>query len=252
MKHTPALPNRKLTPYLSREYNIQTLGEVTWSHAVNNVAKLKRSIKDSKIMFIESDIRMSPQGEVVCAHQPEVDSDLTVEYLLEAMKKSKQGLKLDFKDPETVAPTLELLKVSGLRQPVLLNADVLQGNGGNPTKFDATEFIELCQRVYPEGILSLGWTITTFPKLPYTQEDVQSMIDLTSHISEITHPVRACLLPTSWNVLAKLLENPGRTLSVWNNEPVDTDLIAWIRKNTDPAKTFYDLIDENRDPLKII
>lgn len=239
-------------PYLIRKYSIQFPTEVVWSHAVNSITKLQRTINDSAIMFVESDIRMSLQGKVISAHSPEDDSDLTIEYLLEGMRNSKQGLKLDFKDPEAIAPTLKLLKAAGLKQPVLLNADVLQGNGGNPTKFDPKEFIELCQREYPAGILSLGWTITTSPELPYTQADVQSMIDLTCNISEITYPVRACLLPNSWNALSMLLENPGRTFSVWNNKPVSEDLLAWIRQNTDPAKTFYDLIDENRDPLKLL
>lgn len=238
-------------PYLSREYNIQTPGEVAWSHAVNNVAKLKRSIENSTIMFIESDIRMSPQGKVVCAHPPEVDSDLTVEYLLEAMKKSKQGLMLDFKDPETVAPTLELLKVSGLRQPVMLNADLLSGNGANPSKFDPKEFIEQC-RQYPEGVLSLGWTTTNSPEFPYTEENVAEMLSLTEGIDEITYPVRACLLPGSWDALSKLLQIDGATMKAWNNEPISEDLLAWIRENTDPAKTFYDFIDENKDPLKLL
>lgn len=244
--------SRKLMPYLGREYRVQTPGEVNWSHAVNSVAKLKRSIEDPQIMFIESDIRMSPQGKVVCVHPPEVESDLTIEYLLEQMKKSKQGLKLDFKDPQTVSPTLTLLKDAVLKQPVMLNADILQGSGANPSKFDPNEFISQCQENYPEGVLSLGWTTTNSPEFPYIGEQVSQMINLTAEIDEMTFPVRACLLPGSWDALGKLLHEEGRTFTVWNNEPVSAELLAWIRENTDPAKTFYDFIDDNKDPLKLL
>lgn len=243
------MANSKILLYLNREFKVKTPGEVTWTHAVNSIAKLKKSLEDPKIMFIETDIRMSDQGKIVAAHSSGDDSDLTVEHLLESLRNSKKGLKLDFKDPQAVSPTLKLLKSAGLNQPVLLNADILQGNGGNPTKFNPKEFIELCRREYPEGVLSLGWTITTSPELPYTQEDVQSMIDFTSDISEITFPVCACLLSTSWRALSKLLENPGRTLSVWNNEPLEKDLLAWIKQNTEPTRTFYDFTDENKDPI---
>lgn len=246
------MPNKKLIAYFKSEYGVQTPGEVMWSHAVNSIAKLKRSVENPEIMFIESDIRMSSQGKVVCVHPPEVDSDLTIEYLLEQMKKSKQGLKLDFKDSETVAPTLELLKAAGFKQPVMLNADILQGNGANLSKFDAKEFIKQCQQNYPEGVLSLGWTTTNSPEFPYTEENIAEMLSLIERIDEITYPVRACLLPGSWEALSKLLLNDGHTMTVWNNEPVDDELIAWIKQNTDPAKTFYDFIDENKDPLKLL
>lgn len=68
---------------------------------------------------------------------------------------------------------------------------------------------------------------------------------------EVTFPVRACLFPASWDALERLTEKDGYTLSIWNNEPVDKALAQEIRERANPEKTFFDFIDENKDPLTL-
>lgn len=239
-----------LMGYLKENFGVVIPGDVRWSHAVNSKEKLNRFLNKDNIHFIESDIRKSPSGVIIAAHSVDDESDLTIEELLEKLKSSKQGIKLDFKDPDAFKESIGLIKSAGLSQPVILNADILQGNGANEPPFNAEEFIEICQREYPEGILSLGWTTKPDKDLPYRIEEVDRMLKLIGDISNITFPVRACLLPNSMEQLKRLLDkDPSYTLSVWNNESVDDELRDWIKEYTDPERTFYDFIDDNKDPL---
>ncbi|OGM75394.1 hypothetical protein A2382_03165 [Candidatus Woesebacteria bacterium RIFOXYB1_FULL_38_16] len=178
------------------------------------------------------------------------DNDLLYDELINEMSSSKQCLKLDFKDPEIIVPCLELLKERKLKQPIFLNADVLQGNGASISKFNAIGFITLCRKIYPEGILSTGWTTVSDPKFLYTQENVDQMFELVKDFEEVTFPVRACLISNSWKQLQRLIKKEGFSLTIWNNEPVDGKLQNWLKENTDPIKTFYDFIDENKNPLR--
>lgn len=229
-------------------------GDIRWSHAVNSKEKLLRFLGDLETDFIESDIRLSlQQGIPVAAHPPETESDLTFEKLITSLETSRKGLKLDFKDPEILLPCLERLRGSKLQQIVFLNADVLQGNGASPSKFDADEFIELSRKIYPQGILSLGWTTVADSEKSYTKENIDEMLKLCEkyELNEATFPVRACLLPKSQEELQRLTSLENYTLTIWNNEPVSQELASWIKKHTDPRKTFYDFIDDNKEPLRL-
>lgn len=243
---------RELIGYIQQEYTVARPSDVRWSHAVNSREKLARMLADASIMMIESDIRLSSSGVPVAAHPPETESDLTFDMLTNEVQKSKKGLKLDFKDPEILVTCLEKLRQKPFLQPVLLNADVLQGNGANPPKFDSHRFVEECKRYYPQGILSIGWTTIADPAHPYTEQNVDEMLALCRDMEEVTFPVRACLLPTSWNHLARLTARDGYTLTIWNNEPVSDELVQWIRENTDPQMTYYDFIDDKKEPLRLI
>jgi hypothetical protein len=248
------MPSMKLERYLKATYGVTRLGNVTWSHAVNSVEKLGRFVDNPATMFIESDIRLSPTQKLtaVAVHPPETVSNLTFEQLIGTMRHSRKGLKLDFKDPEILERCLKMLQADPLNQPVLLNADILRGPGANISKFSAAGFLAYCAEYYPQGILSIGWTTTADPKNSYTKENVDEMLALCGHLDEVTFPVRACLLPNSWPELQRLLvAKPGYTLTIWNNEPVDNQLRDWIRANTNPAKTFYDFIDEQKEPMKL-
>ena len=206
----------KLLPYLEQHFGITRPGDATWSHAVNDTGKLARFLKNPAAMFIESDIRLSiARRAAVAVHPPETESDLTYEALISAVRTSNQPLKLDFKDPEILVACLELLDRQPLPMPVLLNADILQGNGANPSKFSAAGFMALCDKYYPHGILSIGWTTTADPSKPYTAQNIDDMLALTAgDPREITFPVRANLLRNSWEHLSRLLaERPGSTLA---------------------------------------
>lgn len=237
-----------LISYLHEHYHVDRLGDVTWAHAVNSKAKLNRFLHDHATMILEVDIRISPQGDIVAAHPPAYESDLSFDELLEAMVSSKQGLKLDFKDAEALYPCLIRLKEVALPQPILLNADVLQSNPTYAPKSRAVAFLALCQKLYPQGILSPGWT--TAAGVPYTAEQVDQMLTLCRDVPQATFPVRASLLPASWEHLVRLLQSEGYSLTIWNAEPAEKELLAWMREHTDPMRTLYDLSDQEKNPIR--
>ena len=234
-----------------KQFGATKPGDIHWSHAVNSRERLARFLNNPAAMIIESDIRILPAGVAVAAHPPEMESDLTFDELIAAMQKSEQGLKLDFKDPEILVGCLEKLREISLPQPIFLNADILQGNGANPSKFNTVGFLALCKKYYSAGILSVGWTTIADPERGYTKQNVDEMLALCHDIAEVTFPVRACLLPNSSAEIERLIKKEGRTLTIWNNEPVSDELRDWIKNNTDPQKTFYDFIDENKESMKL-
>ncbi|MCK5044263.1 DUF2181 domain-containing protein [Candidatus Parcubacteria bacterium] len=236
-------------------FEADNLGAICWSHAVNSMEKLKKYLNNPEIDFLEFDIRLSTNGRIIAAHPPAMESNLPFEYILEQATNSKQGIKLDFKDPEILIPCLKMLAEANLEQPVMLNADILQGNKANIAKFNPVGFLVLCKKHYPQGLLSIGWTTTNNPDLRYTEENIDEMLELCKEVEggNLTFPVRACLLPKSWEQLRRLLaEKPGSTLTVWNNEPVSEELADEIKENTDPERTFYDFIDSEGNPLRLI
>lgn len=241
----------KLLDYLKKQYGVTQPGDISWAHAVNNIDDLNQALQGSA-MFIESDIRLSPTRVVaVAAHPPEMESDLTFAELLRRMKDSRQGLKLDFKDPEIVEQCLQDLSNANLSQPVLLNAGILRGNSPYISKFNAPGFIALCKKYYPQGILSVDWTMTADPNKPFLPQNIDEMLALVVDVDEMTFPVRAQLVPNSWPELQRLLAaKPDYTLTIWGGEPND-ELRNWIRTNTDPARTFYDLVDKDGMPVKL-
>jgi len=127
--------------------------------------------------FVEADILLDKaSGKPVMAHPPATSSDLTfeafvqrfVDLALKAQEGSSArplGMKLDFKDPDAVAPCLRTLEAAvaqagaAWRHPIWLNADVFTGPGGGPTKFNASVFLQQCQAATLSNVaLSLGWT----------------------------------------------------------------------------------------------
>jgi hypothetical protein len=241
----------KLLNYLQENFKINNPGDVIWSHAVNNKTKLEKYLADKEVMIIESDIRLSKTGDIVCAHPPETESDLQFITLVEQISKTNKGLKLDFKDPEILIPCLNILAKEKLIQPVILNADILHGNGANIAKFSPAGFITLCKKYFPQGILSLGWTTTADTNNSYTKENVDNMLNLVSDLSEVTFPIRACLMPKSKEQLFSLLTKTDFTLTIWNNEPVDEELRNWIKENTNRKNTYYDFINADKESIRL-
>ena len=110
----------------------------------------------------------------IMAHPPDKTSDLTfAEFLSEVIaansgQNKAKGIKLDFKDIESVEPCLKLLRKQARKIdfPVWLNADVLVGPGNSSTvPVDAERFLNLTQNYAPFATLSLGWT-TSYGEYP--------------------------------------------------------------------------------------
>jgi Menorin len=236
-----------LLTYFQEHYAITCLGDITWAHAVNSQQKLQSALNDPQIMFLEVDVSISSNGEVVLAHPPVTDSDLSFAEFIHTMETSRQGVKLDFKVAATLMPCLTILRASNLRQPVLLNAGILQGEGGDAPDFSAASFLAACHDLYPQGILSPDWTNDS---QPHTQRMVDEMLAACQGVAQVTFPINARLLPYAWPHVVRLLQPAGYSLTVWDGEPVSEQLLAWLRANTDPARTCYDCFDTQHRRLK--
>ena len=231
----------ELLSYFAPRYGVTRLSEITWVHAVNTQARL-RSACASAAMMLECDVRASPAGEIILAHPPDTTSDLTFAGLLDAVRPLDKGIKLDFKDPAVVPACLEALQAAPLAQPVLLNADIVQGQGAGPPAVDGAAFIAACTRRYPRGFLSLGWTTTAPPAGGYTAANVRAMLEQCAGRAGIVFPVRASLLPGAWAALQPLTRLPGAVLSLWDSRPVDAALYTWITTHLPRGDYLYDCV----------
>ena len=238
---------KDLLTYFQQYYQVKYLGDITWAHAVNSKARLQRFLNDPQTMMLEVDVIISSRGEAVLAHPPATDSDLSFAEFMQTMMTSKQGMKFDFKDSKILIPCLTQLRENNVSQPVLLNAGILQGNGGHQPKFSATGFLALYKNLYPRGILSPDWTSDGSP---YTQQMVDDMLAVCQGIPQITFPVNARLLPASWQHISRMTEPEGYSLTIWDGKPIDEPLRRWLQENTDPTKTCYDCSDIHNNRLR--
>lgn len=239
---------KTLLSYLREYYALGSIGEITWAHAVNSQQRLQRFLNDPEVMILEVDVIVASSGEVILAHPPAHESDLSLVAFLQAMSASNPAIKLDFKDPSAIAPALKHLRAFGLDRPIILNADIVQGANARHPWIPAEEFLSLCCTLYPQGILSPGWT--TY-QTPYSQQNIDEMLALCRDIEAATFPVRASMLPASWIYISQLLQREGYSLTIWNSEPPDDHLLAWIREHTDPTRTCYDLVDKDKNPIRL-
>jgi len=205
---------------------------ITWAHAVNSKKMLEAALNGDKNM-LEADVLIGVKEggtirEPIMAHPPSNTSDITfAEFLSEVMKGSsdrKKGIKLDFKDIESVEPCLKLLKKHSkhIHFPVWLNADILVGPG-NPTAepVDASKFLNLTQKYAPFATLSLGWTTSYDCENPgsYEERHVEAMKSLLDFKLETppTFPVRAGIAIHSFDRLLELVGNfKSSTVTIWS------------------------------------
>jgi hypothetical protein len=227
----------ELIRHLKAASDIQFIGDITWAHAVNNILLLEQAIADKNIDFLEIDISMGGNNEPIASHDS-TESNLSFSYLLSRTEGVDKGLKLDFKGQEAVIPCLNELYTAKPSQPVILNADILSVQNAPSAKIEPQWFIDACQEYYPSGLLSLGWR--TNPDSTYTEDDIDAMLELCKDLKNVIFPVRASILPASWVAVKRLLEGKGRTLTIWNSEPVNAELNNWLLKHTSKQNCFYD------------
>lgn len=268
--------------------------EYNWYHAVNDPHKLNDVLtaaakEQQQLHAIEADIIYSEsQGISVMGHPPQVDGELALSSLLQQVRQSNfqqqqlhstkcNILKLDFKSMRALESSLNDIKdylknlPPQLYSQVWINADILQGPGGGQhedmkPKFDAVEFMELLTTetsVTAFTTLSIGWTTSlTDSRAPYTQDMVDEMITLLAPYSNmnITFPIRASSLRSSWEALSKLYDNEidkskKWTVTLWwslrsEQHCLSREEMNWIHdllERGDPPglhnRTYYDLVD---------
>lgn len=148
-----------------------------WAHSTCSQKLLHAALTDSTITAIEVDILMghkvleddatpllkhtsfleNVEPVPIMAHPPERQSDLTMEDFLiqtsnskDSSKKLLKHIKLDFKEIETVKPTISAIMKNGIRfdkeASIYLNADVLPGPAmrEGKLKINGDEFLSTC------------------------------------------------------------------------------------------------------------
>ncbi|XP_047662559.1 protein FAM151A isoform X1 [Tachysurus fulvidraco] len=231
----------------------------TWYHSANSKAETQKAL-ESDTMILEADVNVQGHNTdnetniPIMAHPPDVYSDNTLEEWLDAVIRSKKGIKLDFKSLQAVEPSLNLLKKknqTGINRPVWLNADILPGPNvpGFWPVVNGTRFFELIQTKFPYVTISPGWKVLYLPLLPdvtYTRAMVMEMYTTVKHLPQrITFPVLAVMVRNGWPHLSWLLSQCSRfSLTLWQGQanPTVNDLL-FVRDNTNPQRIYYDIYE---------
>ncbi|XP_063853732.1 protein FAM151B-like isoform X1 [Scylla paramamosain] len=246
------------------------LAKVTWGHGVNSVARLEEVLQDPQVMMMEADIVQGhlegteeddPPLTPIMAHPPHTTSDLTFKMWLDKVIAAnqageKKGIKLDFKQLDSVRECLDYLKAQNdkITFPVWLNADILPGPVDSPASpVPADDFVSTCVEMFPQATLSLGWTTHIPPgsggamTSGYSRADVDRMceiLDTHSVTQPVTFPIRAAFLPLSLEVLEALLDQiPDSTITIWSleSDPFDPLAIVTLRDLLGADAVFLDL-----------
>ena len=135
---------------------------------------------------------------------------------------------------------------------MFLSADILQGPNADTSDnkpIDPQRFLRLCNSLYPQSTLSLGWT--TGPAAPggtnrYDWASVKSMHDLVERWDlkqTLTFPVRATYVKKSIPQLKWLTEMTGGSLTVWSprDDEVPVADLLLLRYRFPKHSLFYDL-----------
>jgi len=261
---------------ITSSFGVERVGDITWAHRANNRGILKKYARSPEVMMVEGDVLYSPvlsrssgleTGGAVMAHDYDQKIDLTFEEWLKIILEVGKGAKVDFKrvksgvrEAATAAAEFclgVLERVWDPRVPLVLNADVYLGPNGEDSSFaplDPREFVRQCdeyrRHCNPNVLLSLGWVTAYSKSGEYTDEMITAM--LAAVVGPATFPIRACFIRDSWGQIQRLLDDPQHTLTIWNNESVSDELCEWLREETDPGRTFYDIVDPtNLSPIRL-
>lgn len=217
----------------------------TWAHAVDSRQGLLDALQSDTITAIETDVIMgfttaaaggtkASEKIPIMAHPPNTHSDLSMQHFIEMVKEnsspnshnnnntelSSSGtriittatatankvIKLDFKEQETVEPTLKAVVQAQLPTTIFFNADILPGPGRREpgaVTMDAKYFLETCQQYMQHHhqqqqqqqqqqsssgttsttsyAFSLGFKTMFTDSIGYTADDVKAMTFLIDH-----------------------------------------------------------------------
>ena len=215
-------------------------GDIGWVHGANSRQVLLDALSDPRVQFIEGDISVVG-GEIIMAHPPVTESDLSFESWLDLTVDAGKGAKLDFKSPDAVEYCLGYAERHAAgRIPLCANADVLTGPGGGQAPCKPDEFMDLCSGHLPQAFVSLGWTVETGAS-GYTGEMLEEMLEsLTGVDAAVTLCFFAGYLREAWPRIEAILTDSEYTITVWGRID-DSSLVTWIRDNTPAERCFYDV-----------
>ncbi|XP_046828102.1 protein FAM151B isoform X1 [Vespa crabro] len=245
------------------------LTKIVWAHAVNSQANLSKALNTDDIMMLEADVVIGNLNNSISnntnipimAHPPDTESDLSLEEFLSSALNSTKGVKLDFKTLDAFERSKPILaeKRKKFTNPLFLNADILPGPVDAKTiPLDSKSFLTGAMEVFPESILSIGWTTRygsefNITEGHYTTEQIQKMIEtLTENkVSQsITYPVRAGLVANDISAMKTLLNRSSSfgnvTLTIWSShgDQVDTKKLSELITTIGVDKVYVDVPED--------
>lgn len=223
-------------------------GDIGWVHGANSRQALLGALADPRVQFIEGDISVVG-GEIIMAHPPVTESDLSFETWLDLTVGAGKGAKLDFKSRDAVEHCLAYAeKYAAGRIPLCANSDVLIGPGGGQPPCRPDDFVGLCTRLLPQAFLSLGWTVEAGAS-GYSGEMLEEMLESLAGVdAAVTLCFFAGYLREAWPRLEEILAESEYTFTVWGRID-DPSLVTWIRENTPAERCFYDVQWQDRTQI---
>ncbi|XP_077989369.1 menorin-like [Glandiceps talaboti] len=211
-------------------------------------------------MMLEADI--SPEnntGIPIMAHPPDVTSDITLEEWINKTIHTDKGMKLDFKDITVLEASLNIAKSfeNEIHQPLWYNADIVHGPNSPRDPIPPVEFIDTINNIFPDAILSLGWTTewaATADDDLYTWTMIfDNMFYSYQCVQPVTFPIRAVWSVTSWEKFVWMLGvRDDFSITVWSssNDDVNVDGLVDLRLHGDIERIYYDLPDSQMQEFK--
>lgn len=234
---------------------------IRWSRHVNSRRALDTAIT-GEIDMIQGDVILKGQDTEhqslipVMARLPNTDSDLTLDdWLAEVRQSYSKGIKVTLQSNDAVEITLQKLKDSrrGLRRPVWLHADILQGPHGSKPRVDMTRYFKHVNRLFPECTMSLGWTTGTHTDLSLSGYSWDNVLDMYYAVmdAELQQPIvisiRSSLIRNSIPQLKWLTDNLHASVFIWQEEGERTaaEDLMHIAYRFAPEKSYWDI--HNKD-----
>ena len=251
-----------------------------WSHSTITIQQLRHALDDPNITSIEADILMGAikadtQGAAtavecspvpIMSHPPQYTSELSAKRFLTSTTcnpafpnhpKLRKHLKLDFKDLESVKPTLKILQeinADPAGKTIFLNADLIAGPGR--TSEDVVvipeEFLSICLDFIPNNketnmAFSLGFKVDVVSIFGHTHEEIATMADLVDKF-DLLRKSAGVVLAINARLLSKhyapfdafLKQYPSSQLLVWTGSgepPISTQKAAKIRQHFEKEGT---------------
>lgn len=244
------------------------LTKIVWAHAVNNLKALEDNLNNANVMMLEGDVRMglkvneTDKTKIVpiMSHDAGKESDLTLEeFVNKVPTNSTKGVKLDFKTTEAIEGSKATLeKLTKVSYPVFINADIVQGPGGNATEVKEEGFLKIAKE-YSNLIVSVGWTTgwnNDAKNASYSDKDIETMnntLKAKELKQPITYAVRAALAANSHSQMKKLVKDTNNTLTIWSaeNDVVNATELSKLIKDVGVENVYLDVPEKLKKELDL-
>lgn len=143
-------------------FNVSHAHHLQWIHDVHDAVALRKACNNNQVMLATGTVDLTTDGQVVMQHPHAAVADnvtpwgtLAFSEWLNSLDVYRKGAKIRFASPATVQPALDVVNEIEPEVPLIFHADVLHmlDNDG----FEPDSFVRLCQHMWPQGVISIGW-----------------------------------------------------------------------------------------------